>query len=210
MKLIDIIITIICSEAGALVFADFLKEYDRFQIIKWVLLFIIPILAIVALWLADLVGKKYRFVIEIVKYFLIGVLSVLVDLKIFAFFTWMIGLEIVIVAGFSKAISFLSAVFVKFVGNKYWTFEEKNTKKIENEILRFILVTFVGLLIDVGSFYYFSRVLGSQFGLPAEAWVKMSIVMAAIIAAVWNFLSYKFIVFKKEKIEQNDSFISQI
>lgn len=208
MKLLDIIVTIICSEAGALVFADFVKEYDQYHILKWVFLFVVPILAIAVFWLADLIQRRFKFVSELIKYLLIGVLAVLVDLKIFALLTWMIGLEIVIVAGLSKAVSFVAAVFVKFIGNKYWTFGDKGAKGIENEIIKFILVTFVGLLIDVGAFYYFSKVMGPQFSIPSEIWVKISIVLAAVAAAVWNFLSYKFIVFKK--VKNNDSTVQEI
>jgi putative flippase GtrA len=197
MKLIDIILAIICSEASALVLADFLKEYDHYSIIKWVLMFILPIICIVAFWLADLIKEKYKFVIELVKYVFIGVLAVLLDLKVFALLIWLVGLDVVIVGGFLKAISFLISVFAKFIGNKYWTFGEKSNKKIENEILKFVLVTFVGLIIDVGAFYYFSKILGPQFSLPNDVWVKVCVICAAIVAAAWNFLSYKFIVFKK-------------
>lgn len=198
MKLADIILTIICGEASALVLADFVKEYDLYFIIKWASLFLMPVLAIILLWFADLIGKKYNFVLQLTRYLLIGVLATSIDLGIFELLVWLIGIDIALVAGASKAISFLIAVCVKFIGNKYWVFEERNSKGIKEKLLKFIIVTFIGLLFDVGAFLYFSKIVGPQFGLSGDIWVKASVIFAAIIAVVWNFLSYKFIVFKKE------------
>jgi hypothetical protein len=52
----------------------------------------------------------------------------------------------------------------------------------------------MGLAIDVVSFYYFSKI---KTGISLKLWVELSIIFAALIAAVWNFLGYKFLVFKK-------------
>lgn len=217
MKLLDIIITIICGEALALVMADFLKEYDGvFEIAKWTFLFLFPVLAIMVFWFADLIWKEIVFVLQLIKYLLIGVLAMLIDLKIFGLLIWFLGSEAAIVAGVSKGISFMISMSAKFIGNKYWTFEERKTERIKEEFLRFLTVTFIGLLIDVGCFFYFSKIMGPQFGLPFDIWVKASIVLAGIAAAAWNFLSYKFIVFPARGgsalggKKQNDSTISQI
>lgn len=208
MKLLDIIITIICGEALALVMADFLKEYEGiFEIAKWTFLFLFPVLAIIVFWLADLIGKRIVFVSQLIKNVLVGILATLIDLKVFSLLIWFFGLELAIVAGVSKGISFLISISAKFIGNKYWAFSvqggsasggEKTQKEgIKEEFSRFLIVTFIGLLIDVGSFFYFSKIMGPQFGISFDIWVKISVVLAAIAAAAWNFLSYKFIVFKK-------------
>ncbi len=204
MKLLDIIITIACGEAAALVFADFLKEYDQYSIIRWSFLFIFPILGVVALWLADLIKPKFGFVSEIVKYVLVGVVSVFSDLKIFSLLVWILGSEVAIVSGFIKAISFSFATFVKFIGTKYWTFNDKSRSDVDREIIKFVLVTLVGLVINVGTFYYLSRILGTQFGISENLWLKISVVVSALVAAAWNFLSCKFIVFRTNQIEAPD------
>ncbi len=198
MKLLDIIITIICGEALALVAADFLKEYNGiFEIAKWTFLFLFPVLAIIVFWLADLIGKKIVFVLQLTKYLLIGILVMLIDLKIFSLLIWFFGLELAIITGVSKGISFLVAVFAKFLGTKYWAFEKIQKDGIKEEFLKYLTVTFIGLLIDISCFFYFARIMGPQFGLSLNIWVKISVILAAIMAAAWNFLSYKFIVFKK-------------
>lgn len=201
MKLLDIILTIVCGEAAALVFGDFFHDYDSFHIIQWSLLFIMPILGIILVWVTDKVAKKYNFAMELVKYLLVGLFSVLVDLKVFEFLIWLVAVQIPLVYGVTKGISFLISVCVKFIGNKYWVFQETANGTIKDEFVKFMLVTFAGLLIDVGGFLYFSKILGAQFNIPADVWVKISVILAAIAAAAWNFLSYKFLVFKKQKNE---------
>jgi hypothetical protein len=39
--------------------------------------------------------------------------------------------------------------------------------------------------------------MGPQFSIQTKIWEELSIILAALVAAIWNFLGYKFIVFKK-------------
>ena len=36
-----------------------------------------------------------------------------------------------------------------------------------------------------------------KVGITGKSWQEVSIILAALVAAAWNFLGYKFIVFKK-------------
>lgn len=201
MRLIDIVITIVCGEALAIVLADFLKEYGTVsEVILWALLFILPVLAIIVLWLVDRISKKALVIFQAAKYILIGTLATLIDLEVFNLLIWSFGLQISLIVGVSKGISFLISVSAKFVGNKYWVFEEKKKAGIKEEFLKFLTVTFIGLVIDIGFFFYFSKILGPQFGVDPAIWVKISVILAAIASALWNFLTYKFIVFKKKDV----------
>jgi len=206
MRLVDTIIAIICGEALALVVEDILQDYSiNTDIVIWFLLFLGPVLAVAGLWVAETISKRLIFIYQFAKYFLVGILTTMIDLKIFDLLISVIGLNIGIISGTAKALSFLISVIVKFIGNKLWVFENKEKSSLGKEFITFLLVTFVGLLIDIGGFFYFAKVLGPQFNMPIAAWVKISVIAAAILAAVWNFLSYKFIVFKipvkKEEIE---------
>jgi putative flippase GtrA len=195
MKLLDIIIAVVSGEAAALVFSEFFGE--KAFILMWFFLFLGPVLAIISLWLADFFAKKFLFVSQFVKYCLIGIIAMLADLKIFDFLIFIFGFNVGMISGVSKGISFLISVFVKFLGNKYWTFEESKKEGISKEFIAFLLVTFFGLIIDVTGFFFFARILGPQFGVSTQIWAKISVVLAGICAAIWNFLCYKFIIFKK-------------
>ena len=167
--------------------------------LRFVFLFLIPILSILFLWVADLIAKKFLFVLQLAKHILVGLLVVLVDLEIFTLLIGLFSVESGWFSGTAKAISFLVSVStIKFFGNKYWAFEEKEKNNIGRQFTVFLIVTLVGLIIDVSSFLCLIKIIVPQLGLTSRVWIKISVIIAAIIAAAWNFLTYKFIVFKKQ------------
>jgi len=183
MKRKDVVIAIICGLAVAWIAIDFFGKYG------WVFLIIFPVLSIIGLWLTDLIGKKILAVHQVGKFFLVGSLASVVDIKFFQLLFWMLPFSLI-----SKAISFLVATFVKYWWNKHWAFEKHEKDGMGKEVARFFLVTLVGLALDVSAFYFFSKI---QTGISTKIWVELSIIFAALIAATWSFLGYKFLVFKK-------------
>ena len=187
----DIIFAIICGLAVAWIAMDFFVKY------RWIFLVILPILSVVGLLLCEKIGKKYKFVQQAGKFALAGAFADVVDIKIFQL--------LIIFAPFSlsfKAISFVIATIIKYLANKHWSFYNGEEGKPAftkgygevKEVAQFFLVTLGGLVIDVVSFYYLARV---KVGISTKLWIELSIIFAALIAAVWNFVGYKFFVFKK-------------
>jgi putative flippase GtrA len=179
MRRNDIFISIICGLAVASVASDFFPAHG--------LLFfaVFPVLAVFGFLLCDIVGRKFLFVGQAGKFVLAGAFADVIDIKIFQL--------LIIFAPFSlffKGISFLIATTIKYWANKHWSFE----KHEGGQAVKFFLVTFVGLVINIVSFKYFSII---KTGIPENLWVELSIIFSALVAAVWNFISYKFLVFKK-------------
>lgn len=177
----------------------FLKDYGvDIGFWKWLLPILLPIISLICLWLAYLIGRKILFVFQAAKFLLVGALATVIDLKIFELLVW--GFSLVLSANYliiPKVISFILSTCAKYWGNKYWAFEHSSKENQGQEIIKFFTVTLIGLLADVGFFFYFVKILGPQFGTPLEVWIKLSVILAAACAAAWNFLGYKFIVFKK-------------
>ncbi|OGZ70001.1 MAG: hypothetical protein A2904_02420 [Candidatus Staskawiczbacteria bacterium RIFCSPLOWO2_01_FULL_33_9] len=191
MKIIDMLFALFCGAIVAQIASEFLKGYGfKIGYYEWFLYFAFPVISLICLWLAYFIGKKLLWVWQAAKYFLVGVFATIVDLKLFELLVWINPI-------ISKVISFLISVSVKYWGNKHWTFEKPEKEGIWQEIFQFIIVTIVGLGIDVGSFFYFTNLLGPQLGTPENVWVKLSVIFAALVAAIWNFVGYKFLVFKK-------------
>lgn len=163
----------------------------------WLLFIIFPILALLGLWISYLIGKKYLFVFQAAKFLLIGVLAVLIDLVVLNLLMSFFG----VAAGWGfvlfKAISFTVATFSKFWGNKFWAFERAETEKMGKELLQFYVVTLIGMTVNVGIASFIVNVIGIQFGLPASVWANIGAIVAALVGATWNFLGYKFVVFKR-------------
>ena len=199
MKVIDVIFALICGRIVAQIASDFLQGYGiQIGYYKWFLYFALPILSLFFLWLSYLVGKKLLFVFQAAKYFLVGVFVTIIDLKLFEFLVWIFSLSFTAASPIvSKGISFSISVFIKYWGNKHWTFEKPEKDGIRREIFQFIMVTIIGIVIDVGAFFYFIKITGPQLGTPEDVWIKLSVILAALVAAIWNFVGYKFLVFKK-------------
>lgn len=203
MKVVDVIFALICGRVVGFLVGDFLAEWG-ISIGPWQTLILwvaFPFLALASLWIAYeifyKVGQKALFVYQAAKHILVGGFATVVDLKAFEMFFWFFSLAFTANPLVSKAISFVISTAIKYVGNKFWTFQRHEKEHIHREIGKFIFVICIGLIIDVTAFHYISFSMGPQFGLENSLWIKISVVAAAIIAAVWNFLGEKFLVFKK-------------
>jgi putative flippase GtrA len=58
------------------------------------------------------------------------------------------------------SIAFLVKESVSFTIHKWWTFDKKNTKKVENEIWSYILVTLYLLTLNTIVYLFFFQLLG--------------------------------------------------
>jgi len=125
-----------------------------------------------------------KFVSQLVKHLFVGGFATIIDLIFFKVFIFFLPGFLII----PKSVSFLIATSLKYLGNKYWAFEKYEKEKIIKEFLQFFAVTLVGLIFDVGSFLYFTKIM---------PWTELNVIFAAAVAAVWNFTAYKFLVFKK-------------
>lgn len=199
MKVADIIFSLVAGRFIGFLLSDFLRELGiellLFEnLILWIIL---PFFSLFCLWLAYLIGKKLLFVFQAAKHLLVGAFAVVIDLKVFEFLVWLFAIFFPVNLLAPKGISFLLATFLKYLGNKYWAFQKHEKENLNREVIKFLCITLLGLLMDMGIFYYLVKITGPQFNLSLEGWVKLSVIFAALAAALWNFLGYKFLVFKK-------------
>ena len=195
MKLHDIIFAAATGFCVAFIFADFAAS-SQFYYLAWHLFWLFPIMSVAGLWMCELSGKKFNFIIhEAGKFFLVGAFSAVVDIKVYQIFAWVLAFAFAS-SIISKCISFLFATAVKYGGNKIWVFEKNGKDGIKKEIVQFTIITLVGMIIDVAVFYCATTWLQPQ-SISEHIWTEISIIIAALVAAVWNFLGYKFIVFKR-------------
>lgn len=197
MRKIDIIIATLAGEGVAWLFVGIIKNSPlKISFLNWLLPILFPILAVFGLWLAYLIGKKFLVIFQVAKFLLIGILATLVDLGVFKFLGF-IFLGTKLTDAVFKGISFLTATFAKYWGNKFWAFEKMEKAGMGKEITQFYVVTAIGLGVNVGIFSFVVNVIGPQFGILLETWKTIGVIIAAIVVSVWNFFGYKFIVFKK-------------
>ncbi len=203
MKKADIILALISGEGVAWIAYSLLKGAEVESVfglaissLLWTLFVIFPVLSLFGLWISYLIGKKYLFIFQVAKFLLVGVLAVLVDLGVLNILMSLFG----VAAGWGfvlfKAVSFIVATFSKFWGNKFWAFEKAETEKMGKELLQFYVVTLVGMAVNVGVASFIVNSVGPQLGLNLQVWANIGAIVAAVAGAAWNFLGYKFVVFK--------------
>jgi len=158
---------------------------------------VFPLLAAIALWIADLIGKKYLFVFQLAKFLLIGVLATIFDLGTLGLFLGISGISAGITYDLFKGTSFVIATVLKYIPDKFWAFKKSETTNVKKEFAQFFVVTLVGFFINVFIADFIVNRLGPQFGLPAQLWGNIGGIVAVIAVFAWNFIGYKFIVFKK-------------
>lgn len=144
--------------------------------------------------------RNILVIVQIIKHIIVGGFATIADLAFFIFlsliFPGIYQISSVIIKGFS----FLFAAIIKYLGNKFWTFRRagEQTNKISRiEFAKFLITNLIGLAIDVLVFYLLTKVTSPQFGISFSMWEKLSVLISAVLAGIWNFCGDKFFVFKK-------------
>ncbi len=96
-----------------------------------------------------------------------------------------------------NSISFSAATTNSFFMNKRWTFEDSGNKKDGVKFSQFLIVSIIGITINGGVVYLITSFVDPLFGLNPQLWANVAKLFATGISLVWNFIGYKFIVFKK-------------
>ena len=159
-------------------------------------LFIFPLLSVIALFTASVLAKKFAVLLQASKFFLVGGLNTFIDLGILNLLIFAGGTAVGIWFTVFKGIAFIVAVINSYAWNKYWTFNTTTQAK-GREFIQFLLVSVVGFVINVGIASFFVNVIGAPDTISDNIWANVSAAIATFTAMFWNFMGYKFIVFKK-------------
>jgi putative flippase GtrA len=198
MKKIDLILALITGEGVAWLFLWLIKNSPlNLPLLNWLLPFLFPILAIFAIFVAEIIGRKFLFVYQLAKFLLVGAFFAIFDLiilnSLMAFLG--IGKEEVIKYTIFVTFSFIIATIFKYFANKYWAFEKLEKERMEKEFGIFFLVTAISGLIQIGvASLAFKFLVSFMSGLLAG---NVGKIIGIVVASAWNFLGYKFFVFKK-------------
>jgi len=175
---------------------------------------IFPVLCIAGLFISFFIGKKIPVIYQIGKFVLVGGFNTLVDWGILAFLIFffrvyflsepgdiLLSAGVIAVAYYSlyKAASFLVAVGNSYFWNKFWTFKRESSEDIGKEFGQFLIVTFIGFLLNVFIASMIFKYIAPFGGLTLDQWGIISAVFATAVSMVWNFLGYKFMVFGANK-----------
>lgn len=136
------------------------------------------------------VYKKTGF--QFVRFCLIGLLNMVIDFSIFNLLSFSFGL-----AGFNyvifKGVSFVVASINSFLWNKKWVFKKKEGDK--KQVSLFFTIASLGLLINTLTASVTFEFLKSEINTSLAA--NIGVACGVVVVTLWDFLGYKFLVFKK-------------
>ncbi len=201
MKKIDIVAALVIGEVSAWLMMAIFENIRISSSILWVLPIILPLFSLAGLVVAYFIGKKIPVMWQAAKFILVGILNTLLDLGVLNLLLFTAETSSGGIYTFFKGISFSVAVINSYFWNKLWTFKKSeeglDNSKTGKELLQFFIVSVIGFGINVGIATFVVNTIGSQFGLSDVLWANIGAISATVASMVWNFLGYKFVVFKK-------------
>ncbi len=162
----------------------------------WLLPIIFPILSLLGLWISFFLGRKILVIFQAAKFVLVGILNTFIDLGILNFLILISQITEGFLFSVFKGISFTVAVINSYFWNKFWTFKKSKTNQTGKEFIQFLIVSLIGFGLNVGTASLVVNIIGPQFGFSKEIWANVGAILATFFAMAWNFIGYKFIVFK--------------
>lgn len=167
--------------------------------------YIITVLSFVALaaagiYIGHLLSKFKPFFFQLAKFGATGAANFAIDIGILSLLVAIFYSAANEVPNtsftFFKIASFLLATINSYLWNKFWSFKDKQTKDVAKEFSKFILVSSIGIIINV-SIASFVNSLHSHTSADPKTWAAISAMVGSVATLSWNFLGYKFLVFKK-------------
>lgn len=150
---------------------------------------------------------KYPALAQGGKFIVTGLINTAIDFVVLFLLIYVTKKNIGIYTLIFPAISFAVATTNSFFMNKHWTFKkEGGESEGAKDFGQFIVITLGGLAINSGITYSLSNFLPPFLGIPLRFlspdklqtfWVLFSKACATALSLVWNFVGYKFWVFKK-------------
>jgi len=156
----------------------------------------------------SLTGQAGRFIV-------VGILNTFIDYLILNLLVFFGFTAILVILGqkflIANIISVFAAMINSFILNKQWTFQSKGGN-VYLEIVKFFVITVIGMFVVhqlvFNLFYYRLPAITASVILISEIFKLNNIfsgqfialnfakTVAVAVSLIWNFLGYKFIVFK--------------
>ncbi|HEB01445.1 MAG TPA: GtrA family protein [Candidatus Portnoybacteria bacterium] len=140
---------------------------------------------------------KHKTLVQFSRFVVIGFMNTAIDFAALNLMMWLSGIYkgrwIILL----NAISFVLATTNSYFWNKFWTFKAGKSQEVPQEFGKFLIISLIGIGLNSGMVYSVTTLVRPFFGLSAALWANLAKVAATGISLCWNFLGYKFIVFKK-------------
>ena len=171
----------------------------------FLILLIIPILWASGIWLGVFLSHWIPFMRQFARFSVAGFLAAAIDFGILNLLMFMTGLAIGLPFTLFKTVSFIVAATNGYFVNKFWAFEKADNlnfsvmlvqKTSIKEYTKFLLVSTIGIIVNVGIASLIVNGFEPQFGLEPKDWANLGAVAGSATGLIWNFIGFKLIVFR--------------
>jgi len=125
----------------------------------------------------------------IIKFIIAGGMAVGTNLVFLFFFHGLFKWGLL----FSTSLAFMIAFLVSFTLQKFWVFRNYRSGKTVGQLFMYILNALIGLSLNG----WFMQTLVTKYAV----WYLLAQIIVNLVIAGWNFIIYKFIIFKTDKNE---------
>jgi putative flippase GtrA len=130
------------------------------------------------------------------RFAFVGVIGAVVDFSVFNLCAALIGIPAVI----ASMISFLAAVASNFLWNRYWTYPDSRSKKVQHQVVQFMVVSLIGLAVRTLLFSWLEpRVINFFRGYEIPAPLtpvllghNFALATVIIVIMFWNFFANRY------------------
>lgn len=162
---------------------------------------ILAICAVIGIVVMGILGRKSPFFIQFGKFAVVGVLNTAIDFGVLNIISLITGVTGGLVIGGINVPGVAIALTNAYFLNKFWVFRHRDNKSAFNDLPTFLLVSGLGVLGNSGIVIFATSYL-SIVSVSASLWLNIAKLCATVFSLVWNFLGYKFVVFKSSTIPE--------
>lgn len=156
---------------------------------------ILPPLWVGGVWLGGALGRYFPFMTQFGKFAAVGLLNTAIDFGTLNLLSVVTGITAGFVIGGVNIPGFSVAAFNSYLWNKFWVFRGRGAVGIFSDFPKFLAVAVAGVLIN-GTVVVTITLLPPFAGVNPTAWLNFSKAVATAITFAWNFIGYKFLVFR--------------
>lgn len=162
-----------------------------------ILPFAIPLLWIIMLRLSLFLQQYIHSIHQFAKFVVVGFLNAAIDFGSLNILSSITGITSGILIGGINIPGLILNIGNGYFWNKHWVFNAKD--KFISSIIPFVTVAMIGIFLNSGIIIFMTTYISPPVALSDEVWLNLTKVVAIGVNVFWNFIGYKFFVFKNIK-----------